>query len=99
VKPILSFKPKLSIKDILLNPLIFREINPALMRERSFSEPFRKIALKPNWKKLNVLKTIVKLLSNGKKEIIVPAGNIERGLIFDSNLITIKETRADFYGK
>lgn len=99
VMPILPFKHKLTIKDITSNPSTFQEVGPSLMKQKNFSQEFRKIALKPNWKKRNVLEAIVKLLSDGKEEIVIPAGDIKRGLVLDSSFILIEEKEADFYGE
>jgi hypothetical protein len=98
VKPILSPKSKLEPKDIIFEKDSFQEVGPDLLKRKGFYREFRKIALKPNGEKRNVLKTIIKLLSEGKEEIAVPTGNLERGLVFDSNFITTEEVEADYYG-
>lgn len=99
VKPILALSSRLKPEDIKSNKREFQEIAPPLIRKKGFFKEFRKIALKGNHIKRKVLKAIVKLLSNGKEEIIIPTGNLSRGLVFESNLITTEKEEADFYGE
>lgn len=100
VKPILPLKSVLETQDIILGSKnTYLEAWPALIKSKGFYSDFRKIALKRNPEKRNVLNIIVKLLSNGKEEIIVPIGNLKRGLVFSSEFIKIEEMESDFYGK
>jgi hypothetical protein len=99
VKPILPFKSKLKPEDIIFGRESFQEVGPPLMRRRSFSSYFRRIALKSNYAKKRVLEAIIRLLSGGREEIVIPAGNLERGLVFGSEFIKTEEVEVDFYGE
>ncbi|MGC9014908.1 MAG: hypothetical protein ACP5KW_11085 [Thermoproteota archaeon] len=99
VKPILPLKSRLTREDIIFGKDSFQEVGPFLMRRKGFSRYFRGIALKPNRMKRNILRTIIKLLSEGKEELVIPAGNLQRGLVFDTEFIGTEEVEADFYGE
>jgi hypothetical protein len=99
VKPILPLKLKLEPEDIIFGRDSFQEVGPLLMGRRGFSRYFRGIALKSNRAKKHVLETIIRLLSEGREEIVIPAGNLERGLVFGSEFIKTEEVEADFYGE
>ncbi|RLG19097.1 hypothetical protein DRN63_00385 [Nanoarchaeota archaeon] len=97
VKPVLPSSLRLQPEDILANKNAFQVANPPLMRRMGFSKQFREIALKPNHKKRDVLKAIVKLLSGGKEEIIIPVGNLERGIVLEPSFIAVEKMEVDFY--
>ena len=74
------------------------EAHPSTIRQRGFYRDFRRIALKPNWRKRKVLITFADLLSDNLDEIVIPVGHLQRGLVFDSDFLTIEQARRDFYG-
>lgn len=74
------------------------EAHPRTIKQRGFYGGFRKIALKPNWRKRELLRTFANLLSDNSDEIVIPVGDLERGLVLDSELMTIRKVGRDFYG-
>jgi len=100
VKPILPLKAVLEAQDMVCNSKnAYLEAGPALIRSKDFYFDFRKIALKRNPEKRNVLNAIVKLLSNGKEEISIPVGNLREGLVFSTEFTKMEEVESDFYGR
>ncbi|MGC9014396.1 MAG: hypothetical protein ACP5KW_08510 [Thermoproteota archaeon] len=101
VKPIIPLKPTLEKQDIIFfsKQPAYLEVSPNLIRSKGFYFDFRKIALKGNTEKRNVLKNIIKLLSNGKEEIIIPIGNLNEGLVFSTEFIKIESRERGFYDK
>jgi hypothetical protein len=107
-EPVLSVIPK--VKPIF--PLVeasgmlpsftpmktFIDANPATIRRKGFYTDFRPIALKPNWKKRELLKTFSELISERSDEIVIPVGNLLRGLVVDPEFLVTEEVEADFYG-
>lgn len=74
------------------------EASPAVIRSEGFYSGFRRVALKPNLDKLRLLKTFTSLISEQRDEIVLPVGNVARGLVFASEFLETDETEADFYG-
>ena len=107
-EPVLSLiprvKPIFPLVETSATPLEFTsmknfiEADPSTIRRKGFYSDFRHIALKPNWEKRQLLKTFSKLISEGRNEIVVPVGNLKRGLVFDSEFLVTEEEEADFHG-
>ena len=74
------------------------EAHPSIIKQRGFYRDFRKIALKKNWSKRNVLRTFTDLLSDNSDEIVVSVGHLQRGLVLDSEFLTVEQVQRDFYG-
>lgn len=97
VKPVLPLDSKMAPEKLRVQRKKFLDVPSPIMRKKGFSREFRKIALKPNYKKREVLNAIVKLLSNNDKKIVVPTGNLKEGLILSSKFITLNGIRVGFY--
>ncbi len=100
VKPILPVRRNMTPEQILSgsrSDLVFP--NPPMIRRKGFYSGFRKIALKKSWEKEAILMSVIRLLSKGEKELVIPVGNMQDGLRLSTELLKIERVEADFYAE
>jgi hypothetical protein len=97
--PYANYYVRLFAKKIITVPFwtLHFEAFSATIRERGFYIDFKKIAQKRNFEKRNILNVFSDILSDNKKEVIIPVGNIKEGMILNSEYFSVEVEKEKFY--